>query len=259
MSQPSGACARHSSASCSKPGIPRAATVPSGPAETRLTRMPLGPEVAGQVARDGLERRLGDAHPVVDRPRDGWRRSRARRRSAPGAISGASAAASAFNENALVWNACMRALGRRGHELAAERVLGRERDRVQHAVDAAPALSQVVGQRVEVRRAVDVELEHVDRLGQARWRRARSSAGRARSSSAPPRRPPAGPARRVEGDRVLGDDAGDQQPLAGEDHGRGLASARSAHASRSRVSTGSTISSTNPAAAAASARRCSSA
>ena len=51
--------------------MPRAATVPSGPAETRFTRIPCGPEVAGQVARDRLERRLGDAHPVVDRPGDG--------------------------------------------------------------------------------------------------------------------------------------------------------------------------------------------
>ena len=34
---------RHSDASCSKPGMPRAATVPSGPAETRLTRIPRGP------------------------------------------------------------------------------------------------------------------------------------------------------------------------------------------------------------------------
>ena len=43
MSQPSGAWACHSAASCSKPGMPWAATVPSGPAETRLTRIPRGP------------------------------------------------------------------------------------------------------------------------------------------------------------------------------------------------------------------------
>ena len=53
-----------------KPGMPLAATVSSGPAETRLTRMPRGPEVARQVARDRLERRLRDAHPVVGRPGD---------------------------------------------------------------------------------------------------------------------------------------------------------------------------------------------
>ena len=43
VSQPSGAWRRHRSASLSKPGMPWAATVPSGPAETRLTRMPCGP------------------------------------------------------------------------------------------------------------------------------------------------------------------------------------------------------------------------
>src|SRR5262249_56258596 len=62
----------------------------------------------------------------------------------------------------------------------------------------------------------------------------------------------------VVGDGVLGDDPGDQKPLAVQDHERSLASALSAHTSRLRVSAGSTISSMNPAAAAASARRCSS-
>ncbi len=69
-----------------------------GPALTRLTRMPCGPEVAGEVARHRLERRLGHAHPVVERPRgvvvvevepDDRRRpgpsAAARRRSAPSA------------------------------------------------------------------------------------------------------------------------------------------------------------------------------
>ena len=64
---------------------------------------------------------------------------------APDFISGASAAASALNENALVWKACDRALRRGGHEAAAECVLGRERDRVQRAVDLAPALAKRVG------------------------------------------------------------------------------------------------------------------
>ena len=66
------------------------------------------PEVAREVARDALERRLGDAHPVVDRPGDRWRRSRGRRpsrRARAASSSGATATASAFSENALVWNA----------------------------------------------------------------------------------------------------------------------------------------------------------
>ena len=43
VSQPSGACFCHASASCAKPGMPRAAIVPSGPALTRFTRTPRGP------------------------------------------------------------------------------------------------------------------------------------------------------------------------------------------------------------------------
>ena len=43
VSHPSGACFAHASASCEKPGMPRAAIVPIGPALTRLTRTPRGP------------------------------------------------------------------------------------------------------------------------------------------------------------------------------------------------------------------------
>ena len=39
----SGACCSHRSASCEKPGMPRAAIVPIGPALTRFTRTPRGP------------------------------------------------------------------------------------------------------------------------------------------------------------------------------------------------------------------------
>ena len=54
------------------PGCSCAAIVRIGPAATRLTRIPCGPEVAGEVARRRLERRLGDAHPVVDGPGLAW-------------------------------------------------------------------------------------------------------------------------------------------------------------------------------------------
>ncbi len=43
VSQPSGAWRRQASARSEKPGIPRAASVPSGPADTRFTRTPRGP------------------------------------------------------------------------------------------------------------------------------------------------------------------------------------------------------------------------
>ena len=58
------------------------------------------------------------------------------------------------------------ALGRRLEEPAAQGVLRRERDRMQHAVHAAPALAQLARQRLEVGRLVDVELQHVRRLGE---------------------------------------------------------------------------------------------
>ena len=64
-------------------------------------------EVAGEVARDRLERGLRDAHPVVGRPRDASRRSRGRRaRRPPRDRAAAAPAASALNENADVRNAC---------------------------------------------------------------------------------------------------------------------------------------------------------
>ena len=56
------------SSNWSKPGMLFAATVRIGPAATRLTRMPVGAEVAGEVPRGRLERGLRDAHPVVHRP-----------------------------------------------------------------------------------------------------------------------------------------------------------------------------------------------
>ena len=61
----------------------------------------LGPEVVREVARDRLERRLGDAHPVVDRPGDRGVEVEADD-VAPDGISGASAAAIALSEKALV-------------------------------------------------------------------------------------------------------------------------------------------------------------
>ena len=90
------------------------------------------------------------------------RRSPGRRSPRPPPGTGpTSPTASAFSENADVWNAVDRALGRRVEEVAAERVAGSERDRVQDAVDAAPALAQVGRDRLDVLGLVDVELEHV--------------------------------------------------------------------------------------------------
>ena len=83
-SQPSGDRLPHSSSKRSKPGIDFAAVVRIGPAATMLQRMPLRPEVAGEVAVGRLERGLRHAHPVVDRPREPGVEGQARRRCRPG-------------------------------------------------------------------------------------------------------------------------------------------------------------------------------
>ena len=43
----------------SKPAMPLAASVRTGPAEIAFTRIPRGPELVGQVAHAGFERGLG--------------------------------------------------------------------------------------------------------------------------------------------------------------------------------------------------------
>ena len=123
--------------------------------------MPLGPELAGEVARRRLERRLGHAHPVVGRPRDAWRRSRGRRssrrrssaartrRPAPSASTRTCCSATATSSHV------------RLHERAAEAHGGREADGVEHAVDAAP-----LARRARRRTAIEV-LGHRSRRARA--------------------------------------------------------------------------------------------
>ncbi len=65
-----GAARSSASASASNPGIPLPAIVRSGPAETVFTRTPCGPRSRARYRVTDFERRLRDAHPVVDRPRD---------------------------------------------------------------------------------------------------------------------------------------------------------------------------------------------
>ena len=122
------------------------------------------PEVAREVARDALERRLGDAHPVVDRPRDARVEVEPddRRRSLPPRAAGASAAASALSENALV---------SKRHDRAA--ALGVSRKPPPSASAGANAIacstpSSAPQRAIELRRdrgevlgLVDVQLEHV--------------------------------------------------------------------------------------------------
>ena len=70
MSQPSGARRSHVSAIALEPGDPLAGHRLDRPGAHGVHADPLRPEVAREVARDGLEARLRHAHPVVDRPGD---------------------------------------------------------------------------------------------------------------------------------------------------------------------------------------------
>ena len=104
------------------------------------------------------------------------------------------------------------------------------------AVDTAPALAQRRRHRVQVLGLVDVELEHVGRLRAAAGPRARSAAARARSSSARSRRPPPAPARAAwNAIESLVMHAGDQQPLAVEDHDGVTGARRAARGQRPRA------------------------
>ena len=144
MSQPSGArAAPRRRRSRRTPGCPWPRSSSAARADTVFTRIRLRAEVAREVARDGLERRLAHAHPVVDRPRDAaveveadddapprfLHQRRACRRRAPSA------------RTRLVWKRGRHALPRRVEEVAAERVLRRERDRVQEPVEPSPSVS----------------------------------------------------------------------------------------------------------------------
>ena len=90
-------CAQASS-KAEKPGIDLAAIVFTGPAATRFTRMPSGPELAGQVAGRRLEGRLGHPHPVVGGPGHGGVEVEADDRAARRSSSGGDHSASVFSE-----------------------------------------------------------------------------------------------------------------------------------------------------------------
>ena len=189
MSHPSGACARHSSASRSKPGIPRAATVPERPGGHEVHPDPARPEVARQIPRDRLERGLGDAHPVVDRPRDG-RVEVEPDDARPGPHQRLQRRRQRLERERARLERRGRALRRSGHEPPAERVLGRERDRVQRPVDARPSARATTSVNAARSAGLFTSSSSTSTSATAAWRPARSSAAPARSSSARPRLPP---------------------------------------------------------------------
>src|SRR5438132_5912469 len=132
-----------------------------GPSRQRVHANVVLAEVPSEVARDRFERGFAHAHPVVEGPRLGGiveverddtaalRHQRAERlghrleRIGAGLERGL---------HTLPWG---------GHEIAAKRVGGGEGDRVDEAVEAAPALLQRAGQRAEVLLIIDVHLEDV--------------------------------------------------------------------------------------------------
>ena len=99
--------------------------------------MPLGAEVAGEVAGGRLEARLRDAHPVVDGPRLRVVEVEARRSTRRSPISGSARDGQRLQRVRRHLERDRDVLPRRGEEPAAEARLGREPDRVHHAVEAA--------------------------------------------------------------------------------------------------------------------------
>ena len=105
-----------------------------------------GAEVAGDVAVDGFQCGLADAHPVVDRPGTGRievqadeRPARLRRQV------GEDASERGVGEGAGLEGE-VDPVGARGEEVARKRVAGREGDRVECAVEASPGVADVIGE-----------------------------------------------------------------------------------------------------------------
>ena len=98
------------------------------------------PEVARQVARRRLERRLGHAHPVVDRPGDrGVEVEPDDARALLGVAGRRAPAASAFSENALVRNAVSALSGGVSRKLPPSASSGANAIACSDAVDARPS------------------------------------------------------------------------------------------------------------------------
>ena len=171
-------------------------------------------EVARQVAANGLERRLGHPHPVVDRPGHRGVEGRGPPGSPPSGISGASADASALNEKALVRKASAADSGGVSRKSPPSASRGREGDRVERAVDRAPARLELAGSAAK---SLGVFTSSSSTSGgSGSCAAARSVSRRARpklvsTTSAPVLLRPLG---HGEGDAAAGQHAGDHEALA---------------------------------------------
>ncbi len=152
VSQPSGAPERHSAGELLEAGDAAGRDRLDRAGRDEVDADPARSEVAREVARDALERRLGDAHPVVHRPGDGGVEVEADDRAA--ALAGLQQRRERGGERLQRERAGLegrdRAARGRVEEAAAESVRGREGDRMQHAVEAAPARAQLLGDALEV-------------------------------------------------------------------------------------------------------------
>src|SRR4029077_11729203 len=113
---------------------------------------------------------------------------------------------------------------RRLHEAAADRVGRGEGDGMQDAVEATPLAVDLPGQTGQVLLRVDVELQHVGRLGQAGGGALGHPAGAAEAGQQDLGTGELGLPRDGEGDALPGEDARDQESLAGEHQASSLPS-----------------------------------
>ena len=140
-SQPSGAWRCQASARSPKPGMPPAAAVAIGPGGHQVHARAVAAQVARQVARDRLQRRLGHAHPVVGGPGHGGVEVQPHQAAAVGrgGQQRAQPGAQRLERVGAGGEGRGRALGRGVQEVAAQRLGRGVGDGVQHAVHAAPA------------------------------------------------------------------------------------------------------------------------
>ena len=126
----------------------------------------LRPQVACQVARDGLEPGLGNPHPVVDGPGD-----------AGVEVERDDGASRGFHQRQEAHRQLLEreraGLHRRRHrfpgrveEVPPQGVLRRERDRVQEPVHRPPAAGELAADAVDLCGIVHVHLQHVGGIGQ---------------------------------------------------------------------------------------------
>ena len=149
-----------------EPRDPLAGDRPQGAGGQGVDADPVRSEVAREVPRDRLERGLGHAHPVVDRPRDpGVEIERDDR--APVLLHvGEHPRRDRLQREGARLDRGRDALPRGVQEVPAERVLRRERDRVQEPVEPSPPGPDLGRDRLDVRGIVRVHLQDVDGIGE---------------------------------------------------------------------------------------------